>query len=248
MKIDKYIGGLAADLRFARAGWVAQMLLISLVTRVAARAAGFLRDEAGADLSLDDLGIILGMPAGELRAALDVLEAHALIMRGDGVWFIPELVKAADISYKRSQAGRKGAEKTNGKNCVSDLPRLKCSNVISIDKSKTYQDRQQTFTKKEKRTKKEKNNKYIYISSRKVFTGDRGQAENNPVFKGNSFTVFRREMDALQMEFPGFGEERLWDLLCGHDDFMAANPAISNDNWYIPLVSGLRKMHAKAAG
>lgn len=247
MKIDKYITSLPADLRFARAGWVAQMLLISLVTRIAARAAGFLRDECGADLSLDDLVILLGMPVGELRAALDVLEAHSLLMRGDGVWFIPELVKAAEISEKRREAGRRGAEKTNAFSRAADLPRQNSGNVICLENSKAYQSTGQRFTKKEKRTKKEKNNKYIYISSQKVFTGDRGEDNNHPIFNGNSFTVYRREMDALQLEFPGFDYDRLWELLCGHDDFMGQNPAISNDNWYIPLVAGLRKMHARAA-
>lgn len=246
MKIDKYINGLPADLRFARAGWVAQMLLISIVTRIAARAAGFFRDESGVDLALDDLVVILGMPAGELRAALDTLEAHALIMRGDGVWFIPELVRAAEISQKRRDAGRRGAEKTNAQTRPPDLPRQNSGNVVSFDKSMAYQKRGDGFAKKEKRTKKEKNNKYIYISDQKIFTGDRGLDGNHPVFNGNSFTVFRREMDALQLVFPGFDDDRLWALLIGHDEFMAANPGISNDNWHIPLVSGLRKLHSKA--
>lgn len=242
MNPNKYIKSISGDMRFKRIGWVAQMVLISMTTRIAVYSDGYLQDEAGANLSLDDLAIVLDMPAVELRAQMDILEAHALVCRSDEVWFIPELVRQAELSLKRSVAGRKGAQKTHNHSCDNILPRQNSSNVISLEKSKSCK----SGAKKEKRTKKENNNKYIYISDRKIFTGDRGQGENFETFQGDNFTVYQREYEALQLEFPGFDEERLFELLDGHDEFMGANPAISNDNWHIPLVSGLRKLHGAA--
>lgn len=78
-------------------------------------------------------------------------------------------------------------------------------------------------------------------------TGDRGQETNPAAFEMDHFTVYSREYEALQMEFPGFSEDRLYELLDAHDAFLGVNPHIPRNIWHIPFVAGCRKLHAAAA-
>lgn len=181
---------------------------------------------------------------GDASAYVAELVEMGLLVDGDEGWYFPEMREAQLLRDKRARAGAAGGQSTTAKR--ADV----ASNVVCLSKAKKrYKSKgYDSGTKKEKRTKKEKNNnKYIYISDRKIFTGDRGQGDNFETFQGDNFTVYQREYEALQLEFPGFDEERLFELLDGHDEFMGANPAISNDNWHIPLVAGLRKLHGGAA-
>lgn len=180
---------------------------------------------------------------GDIAGFVQEIMAMGLLAENDLGWFVPEMKAAQELRDKRSRAGAAGGEATTAKR--SDVS----SNVICLSKAKNERQskRYDMATKKEKRTKKEKNNKYIYISDQKVLTEDRGEGENYKAFNGDNFQVYAREYEALQLEFPLFSEDRLYELLDAHDRFMADNPQISNDNWHIPFVAGCRKLHARAA-
>lgn len=225
------------DLRVRGLSMLAQLLFAKLCA-LANSGGGFIK--IGAAFVSPEKAAAACAFDGACETYVAELVEMGLLVDGDEGWYIPELKQAQELRDKRSRAGATGGQVTTARR--KDVS----SNVVCLSKAKKQIKSigYNSSLKKEKRTKKEKNNKYIYISDQKIFTGDRGEGENHKVFIGDRFTVFRREMDALQLEFPGFGEEKLWELLENHNEFMNQNEGISNDNWHIPLVGGLRKLHA----
>ncbi len=233
-------------------------LLQLLLNMLADRHDGYLRAGPVA-LTLEQAAATVGF-AGDVSAAAAQLFDFMLLAEDDQGIYIPEQRERARLRAARQAAGKKGGEITTANR--TDLRVVSSSGICSSKNSGTEDTtrraaenraRRESFrvveggnSKKEKRTKKEKINKYIYISSRKVFTGNRGEKDNIPAYHFENFTVFDRELDALQLEFPFFDEDKLVALMDAHDRFMSES-GIPAANWHIPFCAGLKKLHAKLA-
>ncbi|MGB4107752.1 MAG: hypothetical protein WBK55_08160 [Alphaproteobacteria bacterium] len=215
---------------------------------------GYLRHGA-ATAGLAQAADLVGW-SGDLQAAFAEMKAAGLIGEDETGIFMPEIREAARLRAKRSAAGKAGGDATTAQRTdVGENVVAFCSSKRRSTGKKPAKPAPQRVLEaktaappraKEKRTKKE-NNKYIYIFSKKVFMGDAGtSSENKSWMTFENFTVYRREYEALQLEFPGFSEEKLDALLARHDRYLDENPDAApavNENWRAPLLSFLRRVH-----
>lgn len=160
---------------------------------------------------------------GDVQALSGELVAMGLLVEDDEGWHVPEIKAAALLRDKRRRAGGKGGEATTAKRSDVCL-----SNVISLAESKAKRE----AAKKEKRTKKEKNIKYIYILGTKVETDDRGSADNPKFFDGRVIQLWKRDWKALEGVF-GLNDAALDELMRQQDDWLSESAsAIQRANWF----------------
>lgn len=200
-------------------------------------------------LTLPEAAKIFSFMPDNLHAVIDELCACPDLLKqnedGDGIWVIPDMVKAQNLREKRVHAGKRGGEKTTARRediCLSK----KDTNLVLVEKSDPCERQEDAETKKEKRTKKEKNknNNYIYILGKKVFTGDRGSPENPKFFTADYFTIWKREYRVLEELFPLFSDDRLDKLILQHDVWLKEQGQGAQEAWFACLLGFLKKVHA----
>lgn len=246
------------DIVLRALSFMAQLLYIKICA-LANEEGGFVQLR-GKVLTLEEAADICGVrvSGAELSAAIsEILSMQSLLEERDGVWCVPDMVKAAELSEKRARAGSKGGKKSaaktrkvtpkQGVEHSSDICSSKpSSKVISIEETKAYKKTKGYKSTKEKRTKKENNNKYIYIYSEKVFIGDQG-SEENPIWSPNrNFTLFKREIEALLRGLPYLSEDQLFTLLAQHDDWLD-RPENCDAPWLACLLGFLKKINQAEA-
>ena len=233
------------DLRVRALSMMAQFLLMKLMAL--ANDAGGLIAVNGIFLKPERAAQLCGfhVPAAEFSDFWEEIVTMGLAEKRGATWCFPEMVAAMELRIKRQKAGSKGGRKSAGlgaehsREFCSSKP---SSNVVPLSKTKACEQSGVVEAKKEKRTKKEKNNKYIYILREKVFTGDRGELTNPEYSINHNFTLFRRDYQALLDTFPAIGEERLDDLLASHDNWLD-KPENAGAPWLACLLGFLRKVN-----
>lgn len=235
------------DLRVAALSLLAQLFYFKLCAL--ADSSGGVIMVNGRALSLIEAAALARFAPDNLKAVIEEVERSGLIeLRGkDGPWVVTEMVAAQSLRDKRAKAGRKGGASTTVKRHDVCLSKRR-DNVIYLEKTKGYKAAQRAEAKKEKRTKKEKNNnKYIYIHSEKVFTGDRGSPENPAFMVFEHFTLYRSEYRAIERAFPMLNEDRIDALLAQHDRWLEQEGASAQAAWLACLLGLLRKVNAAEA-
>jgi hypothetical protein len=84
---------------------------------------GYVQSASGKPLSLDELATLCGCSTEEVSRLLHELETAGVIsVNRHGVIYSRKMLREQDLSEKRRQAGRMGAEKTHGLPRQTDLP------------------------------------------------------------------------------------------------------------------------------
>lgn len=181
----------------------------------AAQACGFDVDAAGLLVELVEMG---------------------LLAEDDHGWFMPDQVAAAALREKRRRAGRKGGVATTTARAAHGED-VCLSNVVSFVESKAKAE----HVKKEKRTKKEKNNNYIYILGTKVFVGDAGSADNPDWWSSGAISLCRRAFEALQQAF-GLSSDELTDILVAQANWLEGQAPSMRANWLAVTIRHLQNI------
>lgn len=181
----------------------------------------------------------------------ELIDKGVMALTKSGIYIIKMVVAGAARSTKAAANAKKRFHK-NQVVLLDKSVQKRCAKraVKNNEKSVCYGRTTLPSTKKEKRTKKEKNNKYIYIFGEKIFINDRGdsKAGNGEFYKPENFTVYRREYETLRRIFPAFTVDRLDQLLDAHSDWLGGRPDIPPSAWLGPFLSGARALHERESG
>ncbi len=187
---------------------------------------------------------------GDLGGPVKELIRARLLCEDETGFYITEVKIAAEQREKKRRAGSKGGNATTMRRAdTSETAKQKAgssirssgcsSNVISFEKSGTYD----KADKKEKRTKKEKNNNYIYILGKKVFTGDQGSEKNRVWFDGMNFKIHKRLWMAFLEAFPNISEDDFYNHFNRQDNWLEAQSDGARDNWLALTIAYFRKIN-----
>lgn len=232
------------DIRIKMLAPMAELLLFKL-TMLAEPSEGWLMHN-DLPLTLAELSSLTGVPSQDLEGLLVELKSLVEFDNERHAYFLPDRVKAADISRKRSAAAKKGGgnPKLQGENaCAEDLFKQNQDNVIRFKKSNGYGKGARGMLKKKKETKKKKYNNNIYTSE--LDLGDSPVAADNPLwFEHGCVRLTKRDYQRWHAELSCWTEEKLHEELVARANWLETRPADEQQRWFFTSLRALRKRHA----
>lgn len=226
-------GMIANDLRCQSLSPMA-LALFAVLQGLCNAAEGFLRLGVR-DVTPGDIARMRGF-GDDVSGFVAELVEMGLLAEGGGQWFMPDQRARAILRAKRQAAGSKGGRVARARPETVAAP-VCSSNVVSFEKSKDCAD----AGKKEKRTKKEKNNNYIYIFRNKVFVGDAGTADNPLWFTYGCIRLCRRSFTALAETF-GLAPDTLQDILEKQADWLETQEPSRRAYWFATTLKHLQNV------